>query len=164
MVTLSSDRLDVLRRLILEGHSVSFVARVALSWVSRHEIGVHFRAAFGLSIGDVSCLGGWIPDGSGEISDASLNAFIVPSIVLNRTKWLSASEENCWIKSIPMETIDLDAMPKCISELAWSELSEEDQGQLRRLRNRAEILAFRCSCILHQLEALQTTMQQRLNT
>lgn len=40
----------------------------------------HFREAFGLAFGDVSCIGGWFPDGTGELDDNSINSLLDSSI------------------------------------------------------------------------------------
>jgi hypothetical protein len=38
------------------------------------------EAAFGLPHEDVQCLGGWWYEGTPELSDAQINAFIAPAI------------------------------------------------------------------------------------
>lgn len=47
------------------------------------------RDAFSLELEDVSCVGGWWHDGSGELSDAQINAFIAPAIERSADKWQS---------------------------------------------------------------------------
>ena len=36
----------------------------------------HFREAFGLEFGDVNCIGGWFPDGSGELDDDAVSRLL----------------------------------------------------------------------------------------
>jgi hypothetical protein len=45
------------------------------------------RAAFGLSLSEVSPIGGWAPDGTGELKDAQLDSFLVPAIESKRSTW-----------------------------------------------------------------------------
>lgn len=40
----------------------------------------HFREAFGLSFDHVSCIGGWFPDGTGELSDRASNRLLERAI------------------------------------------------------------------------------------
>lgn len=37
------------------------------------------REAFGLSFGQVQCVGGWWHDGTGELNDLQLDAFLAPA-------------------------------------------------------------------------------------
>ena len=45
------------------------------------------REAFGLSLREASPIGGWAPDGSGELSDSRLDELIMPDIAKNRPVW-----------------------------------------------------------------------------
>lgn len=40
----------------------------------------HFHEAFELSFDDVHCIGGWAADGTGELDDAAVDAFLEPAI------------------------------------------------------------------------------------
>jgi hypothetical protein len=45
------------------------------------------RAAFDLSLGQVKTIGGWLPDGTGELNDDQLDYFFVPAIESTRSSW-----------------------------------------------------------------------------
>src|SRR4051794_14524082 len=47
------------------------------------------RAAFDLSLAEVKPIGGWSPDGSGELDDGRLDALLVPAIESRRGSWES---------------------------------------------------------------------------
>lgn len=47
----------------------------------------YLREAFGLSVRQVSPLGGWSADGTGELTDAQLDALLQPEIEQTRTQW-----------------------------------------------------------------------------
>src|SRR5256885_5674297 len=47
----------------------------------------NIRAVFGLSLGEASPIGGWSPDGSGELKDAQIDGFLVPAIEGKRHQW-----------------------------------------------------------------------------
>ena len=42
----------------------------------------HFREAFDLDFDDVSCIGGWFADGSGELSDEAITARLGPTVTV----------------------------------------------------------------------------------
>ena len=44
------------------------------------EIMSHLREAFTLNFDDVSCIGGWFPDGTGELSDDAIDALLESSL------------------------------------------------------------------------------------
>lgn len=41
---------------------------------------VAFQTAFGLNLRDVSCIGGWLPNGAGELNDEQVNALLEDAI------------------------------------------------------------------------------------
>lgn len=47
----------------------------------------NLRAAFALGLADASPIGGWSPDGTGELKDAQIDGFLTPAIEKNRTLW-----------------------------------------------------------------------------
>jgi hypothetical protein len=48
----------------------------------------YFMAAFDLTLGTVSPIGGWAPGPAGEISDARIQELIYPEIMRNKQRWL----------------------------------------------------------------------------
>jgi len=51
------------------------------------ELVKQIRAAFNLSLGQASPIGGWAPDGTGELSDSRLDSLLVPAIESTRSSW-----------------------------------------------------------------------------
>lgn len=47
----------------------------------------NIRAVFGLSLAEAKPIGGWSPDGTGELKDAQIDRFLIPAIEKNRTHW-----------------------------------------------------------------------------
>ena len=45
------------------------------------------RAVFCLSLSEVKPIGGWEPDGTGELDDTRLDALLVPDIENRRNQW-----------------------------------------------------------------------------
>lgn len=64
-----------------DGESPSRILRyLAARQLRDVEMMSHFREAFGLSFHDVSCIGGWFPDASGELSDADIDRMLGTAI------------------------------------------------------------------------------------
>jgi len=49
----------------------------------------YMREAFCLSLQQASPIAGWAADGSGELNDSRLDAFLLPEILMNRPAWES---------------------------------------------------------------------------
>jgi hypothetical protein len=47
----------------------------------------YLREAFALTLAQVKPIGGWYPNGEGELSDPQLNDIIMPEIAKNRQQW-----------------------------------------------------------------------------
>jgi hypothetical protein len=73
--------IESMRKLVLKGKKsveiLYFLDRKKLRGI---EMMSHFREAFDLDFDDVSCIGGWFPDGSGELSDKAINALLDSAI------------------------------------------------------------------------------------
>lgn len=48
---------------------------------------MQMRAVFNLSLPELKSIGGWSPDGTGELDDARLDAVLVPAIERLRDSW-----------------------------------------------------------------------------
>jgi hypothetical protein len=53
----------------------------------RLDLLANIRAVFGLSLAEASPIGGWSPDGTGELKDAQIDRFLIPAIEKNRRLW-----------------------------------------------------------------------------
>ena len=53
----------------------------------RLDVLANIRAVFALSLSEASPIGGWSPDGTGELKDAQLDGFLTPAIEKNRGLW-----------------------------------------------------------------------------
>lgn len=53
----------------------------------RIDLLANIRAVFALSLSEASPIGGWSPDGTGELKDAQIDGFLIPAIERNRTRW-----------------------------------------------------------------------------
>lgn len=53
----------------------------------RLDLLANVRAAFALGLGEASSIGGWSPDGTGELKDAQIDGFLTPAIEKNRSLW-----------------------------------------------------------------------------
>lgn len=63
------------------------VGRLAPQLVHKMTLIKYMREAFCLSLQQASPIAGWMADGSGELGDAQLNAFVMPEIANNRPVW-----------------------------------------------------------------------------
>jgi hypothetical protein len=54
----------------------------------------NIRAVFALSLGEASPIGGWAPDGSGELKDAQIDGSLIPAIEAKRSQWDIPQENN----------------------------------------------------------------------
>jgi len=76
----SAEEVALLRAARKNGTRPSAVVRMV---IERHpdigwgELMFFLMDVFGVSLGDVSCIGGWSPDGSGELQDEQIDAFLV---------------------------------------------------------------------------------------
>lgn len=78
-----------LRELYDRSRSAAAVLKVLAGSQPRHVLdwARKMQAAFALSLREVKPIGGWSPDGTGELSDAQLDAFLVPAIERTRESW-----------------------------------------------------------------------------
>src|SRR5712691_62310 len=81
-----------LRAMARKGYTVPQMLREVMRGagpVMPHELALaqYLREAFGLTLAQVKPIGGWYPDGKGELSDAQLHEFIMPEILKNRQEW-----------------------------------------------------------------------------
>jgi hypothetical protein len=53
----------------------------------RLDLLANLRAVFALSLAEASPIGGWSPDGTGELKDAQIDGFLIPAIEKNRSRW-----------------------------------------------------------------------------
>jgi hypothetical protein len=88
MTTIPAKSVAELRQLYDQSKSAAVVLKAlagaggfTLEWAKQ------MRAAFGLSLTQVSPIGGWAPDGTGELKDAQLDSFLVPAIESTRSIW-----------------------------------------------------------------------------
>ena len=85
-----------LRELYEQSGSAAAVLRVIagsnpeqlLEWAKQ------MRNAFCLSLPDVKTIGGWSPDGTGELKDAQIDGFLIPAIEKNRDLWDVPQQSN----------------------------------------------------------------------
>ena len=77
-----------LRAMWARGLSVADLARFLIER-GLHEIPVKmcFETAFCLDYGDAMAIGGWLRDGTGELSDKQLRDLLAPRIELTRPEW-----------------------------------------------------------------------------
>lgn len=61
-------------------HSAELLRFLEGQGLSQPEMMSHFREAFDLDFDDVSCIGGWFSDNTGELSDENINALLDKSI------------------------------------------------------------------------------------
>ncbi len=54
---------------------------LAVGGLRQPEMMIQLQAAFGLDLSEVSCIDGWIPDGTGELKDADINRLLEPAII-----------------------------------------------------------------------------------
>jgi hypothetical protein len=89
MIATDSESLMELRELYRRSRSAAAVVRAIASRgsESRLEWAKQLRAAFGLSLSQVSPIGGWELDGTGELKDEQLDGFLVPAIESTRSVW-----------------------------------------------------------------------------
>ncbi len=78
-----------LRTSIRSGVSVADIIRAELKFERRtpHDMMFDFMEAFQIRLGDVSCIDGWWPDGTGEVSDARLDEIVRRAIETRRHAW-----------------------------------------------------------------------------
>ena len=70
-------------RMYQQGHLPSDILRffaLQTNEVTVSDLMQLMREAFSLSYEDVQCIGGWWPDGTGELTDEQLNAFLFKAI------------------------------------------------------------------------------------
>src|SRR5437899_1638413 len=96
MEQLNPEIVSRLRSMAGSGSTVAEMLREVIRAFAPHKphlltLAHYFRAAFGLTLVQVKPLGGWSPDGRGELSDSQLHEFIMPEIEANRPAW-DASE------------------------------------------------------------------------
>jgi hypothetical protein len=53
----------------------------------RLDLVANIRAVFALSLSEAKPIGGWEPDGTGELKDAQIDGFLTPAIENNRSLW-----------------------------------------------------------------------------
>jgi hypothetical protein len=78
-----------LRELFEQTHSAAAVLKVITATVpgSVFEWAQQMRMVFNLSLPELKSIGGWEPDGTGELNDARLDAVLVPAIERRRNDW-----------------------------------------------------------------------------
>jgi hypothetical protein len=92
MEPLNPEILQRLRTLARSGSTPSQIARELFRQVDsqphpRLTALKYLREAFGLSLRQVSPVGGWSADGTGELTDAQLDALLQPAIEQTRAQW-----------------------------------------------------------------------------
>lgn len=90
MPLLASKEILVLRALYNDGLTPSGVCRYLVQGGKAQNVNDLLEAfieAFGVMQADVSCLGGWWVDGSGELSDRAIDGFVAPAIERARQGW-----------------------------------------------------------------------------
>ena len=92
MKRLHSDLIERLRAMARDGETVPLMLqelarRLGPATPSVLTLAKYLRAAFGLSLLDVKPVGGWSPDGNGELSDAQVGEWIMPEIMKHRSEW-----------------------------------------------------------------------------
>ncbi|SNS54922.1 hypothetical protein SAMN06265795_103308 [Noviherbaspirillum humi] len=82
----------LMRRMKRDGKTSADILYVLVDYdLNVSEMMCHFWEAFNLKFDDVTCIGGWSPDGSGELSDEAISAFIDPEIA---RKWVDEASGN----------------------------------------------------------------------
>jgi hypothetical protein len=81
-----------LRSLARSGASASQLLRALASKLApedTHKLTLikYMRESFGLTLQEASPIAGWSPDGTGELGDADLDAFVGPDIRRHRPEW-----------------------------------------------------------------------------
>jgi hypothetical protein len=92
MEELKSDIVRELQTMARNGQTVPQMMRaiiVALAPKHPHKVALiqYLREAFCLTLQQAAPIAGWSADGTGELQDTQLNAFLLPEIMKNRDKW-----------------------------------------------------------------------------
>jgi hypothetical protein len=89
MLTKELPTVEVLRERYEQTGSAAAVVQLLASVVPESVLdwAIQMQAAFNLSLSQISPIGGWLPDGTGELKDSQLDGFLVPEIERTRNSW-----------------------------------------------------------------------------
>lgn len=89
MISIQADTVMELRELYDRSRSAATVLKAIVESRGGYSLewGKQMRAAFNLSLAQIIPIGGWSPDGTGQLDDSRLDSLLVPAIESTRSSW-----------------------------------------------------------------------------